>query len=106
MAKLTAFLPALFLTSMASGAAAADATQPARFLYAWSGDQDEKDSDFLAVIDVDRHSPNYGKVVATAPIGVKATMPHHIEYETPPGTNLFANGWKSGHSFVIDLADP
>lgn len=88
------------------GATAAAGAKPGAYLYAWSGDADEKDSDFLAVIDVDPASADYGKVVATAPIGVKATMPHHIEYETPPGTTLFANGWKSGHSFVLDVGDP
>lgn len=88
------------------GAANSAAAKPGAYLYAWSGDEDEKDSDFLAVIDADPGSATYGKVVATAPIGVKATMPHHIEYETPPGTTLFANGWKSSHSFVLDVADP
>jgi hypothetical protein len=82
------------------------APKPGAYLYAWSGDADERDSDFLAVIDADPASPGYGEVVATAPIGVKATMPHHIEYETPPNTTLFANGWKSSHSFVLDITDP
>jgi hypothetical protein len=107
MATVARFLSAVFLTALGCGvASAADAGKSARYLYAWSGDEDEKDSDFLAVIDVDPASATYGKVVATAPIGVKATMPHHIEYETPPGTTLFANGWKASHSFVLDIADP
>ena len=107
MATVARFLSAVLLTAFGSNAAAAeDAAKPARYLYAWAGDEDEKDSDFLAVIDVDPTSASYGKVVATAPIGVKATMPHHIEYETPPGTTLFANGWKASHSFVLDIADP
>jgi hypothetical protein len=107
MANAERLLSAIFLASVACGtAAAAEPGNPAHYIYAWSGDEDEKDSDFLAVIDVDPASASYGKVVATAPIGVKATMPHHIEYETPPGTTLFANGWKASHSFVIDIADP
>lgn len=76
------------------------------YLYVWSGDADEKDSDFLAVIDARSSSPTYGKIVATAPVGAKATMPHHIEYEYPADDMLFVNGWKAGHSFVIDLRDP
>lgn len=90
-------------------AAAPDAPPPTRsnaYLYVWAGDADEKDSDFLAVVDADASSATYGQVVATAPVGAKATMPHHIEYETPPGGMLFANGWKAGHSFVFDLSDP
>lgn len=76
------------------------------YLYVWAGDADEKDSDFLAVVDADPASAGYGSVVATLPVGAKATMPHHIEYESPPGDLLFANGWKAGRSFVIDLGDP
>lgn len=107
MASGTRFLSALFLASLGCEAAAAvQPVKPAPYLYAWTGDDDEKDSDFLAVIDANPASATYGRVVATAPIGVKATMPHHIEYETPPGTTLFANGWKSSHSFVLDVADP
>lgn len=97
----------MFLTMTAMGLAApASSEAPARFLYAWAGDADEKDSDFLAVIDADPGSKDYGKVVATAPVGVKAIMPHHIEYETPPANTLFANGWKASRSFVLDIANP
>lgn len=92
--------------SSAPGQSPAGGLPHARYLFAWSGDADEKESDFLAVIDVDPASKTYGQIVSTRPIGVKATMPHHIEYETPPGTTLFANGWKSSHSFVLDVADP
>ena len=107
MATVARFLSAIFLTAFGCNAAsAAGAGKPAQYLYAWAGDADEKDSDFLAVIDVDPASASYGKVVATAPISAKATMPHHSEYETPPGTTLFANGWKASHSFVLDIADP
>lgn len=107
MANAAWFLSAGLLASIGVAAtAAADVGMPARYLYAWAGDEDEKDSDFLAVIDANPASSSYGQVVATAPIGVKATMPHHIEYETPPGTTLFANGWKASHSFVLDIADP
>jgi len=95
---------------MASGSQApAPGTPPASpgaYLYVWAGDDDEKESDFLAVIDARPASSAYGQVVATLPVGVKATMPHHIEYETSSGTTLFANGWKGNHSFVIDIADP
>ncbi len=99
---------AKFLALFAAPAALAmpAETKPAAYVYAWAGDADEKDSDFLAVIDSDPASAKFGQVIATAPIGVKATMPHHIEYETPPGATLFANGWKSSHTFVLDLTDP
>jgi hypothetical protein len=28
-----------------------------RYLFVWAGDADKQESDFLAVVDVDRHSP-------------------------------------------------
>ena len=105
MANAAQFLLAASVAGL-SFATAAAAGRPAHYLYAWAGDADEKDSDFLAVIDADPASANYGKVVSTALTGVKGTMPHHIEYETPPGTTLFANGWKASHSFVLDISDP
>lgn len=105
MSKLASRISLIVLAALACGGQAA-ASKPGSYLYAWAGDSDEKDSDFLAVIDTDPKSPTYGQVIATAPVGVKATMPHHIEYETPSGTTLFANGWKAGHTFVLDLANP
>lgn len=40
----------------------------AKTLYVWASDQARIAPDFLAVIDFDRHSPNYGKVLRTVPI--------------------------------------
>src|SRR5919106_4293753 len=36
-------------------------------LYVWTRDADHKESDFLAVVDVNPKSKSYGKVIATAP---------------------------------------
>jgi hypothetical protein len=44
-------------------------------------------------------------VVSSGPIGAKATMPHHIEYETPPG-RPFSPMDGSRASFVLDITDP
>ena len=88
------------LTQNSSPPAAGD------YLYVWAGDADEKDSDFLAVIDTRPGSKSFGQVVATRPVGAKGTMPHHIEYETPSGNTIFANGWKGAHSFIFDVTDP
>jgi 56kDa selenium binding protein (SBP56) len=76
------------------------------YLFVWTGDGDEKDFDFLAVIDAKPDSPTYGLVVATLPVGVRATSPHHTEYEFPVGSTLFANGWGAGRTFIIDLTNP
>ena len=44
-----------------------DASQrpPARYLFAWSGDEDRQDSDFLAVVDLAPDGDRYGTIVAT-----------------------------------------
>ncbi len=83
-----------------------EAATAAKYLFVWAGDADEKDSDFLAVIDARRLEPTYGQVVATVPVGARATMPHHTEYEYPSSEILFANGWVAGRTFMIDLRDP
>jgi hypothetical protein len=83
-----------------------ESVSAATYLFVWAGDADEEDSDFLAVIDARPAAPTYGQVVATLPVGERATMPHHTEYEYPPDDILFANGWVSGRTFMIDLRDP
>src|SRR6266545_6394149 len=40
------------------------ADQHEAVLYVWSSDADQKDADFLAVIDADPKSASYGKVIA------------------------------------------
>ena len=49
-------------------------------LYVWASDQAHVAPDFLAVIDFDRKSPNYGKVLKTVPLpppGNVGNEPHH-----------------------------
>jgi selenium-binding protein 1 len=49
-------------------------------LYIWASDQDGEAPDFLAVIDFDRKSPNYGQVLRTLPLpppGNTGNEPHH-----------------------------
>jgi hypothetical protein len=49
-------------------------------LYIWAGDQARVASDFLAVINFDEDSPDYGKIVGTVPIpppGNAGNEPHH-----------------------------
>jgi len=53
---------------------------PARTLYVWTGDQSRVAPDFLAVIDFDEDSPDYGRIVRTIPIpgpGSSGNEPHH-----------------------------
>ena len=81
-------------------------SQPSRYIFVWSGDAAHKSSDFLAVLDTERSSPTYGRIVTTLPVGVSGIMPHHTEYEFPDNNLLFANGWVGNRTFVFDLNEP
>ncbi len=77
-----------------------------RYLFVWAGDADRKMSDFLAVLDVTPHHPEYGRIVASVAAGAVGTIPHHTEYSLSETGFLFANGFESGKSFVFDVRDP
>src|SRR5438874_2352601 len=50
-------------------------------LLVWAGDQAHVAPDFVAVIDFDRHSPHYGKVLRTVPLSgpnAVGNEPHHV----------------------------
>ena len=52
-----------------------------KYLFVWAGDQARKNPDFLAVVNFDENSANYGKVITTVPLtGAGATWnePHHV----------------------------
>lgn len=76
------------------------------YLFVWAADADGEQSDFLAVVDLDRASPSFAKVVATAPTGVKKGKSHHTEHEMPAGDILFANGFGAGKTWLFDLKQP
>ncbi len=72
-----------------------------------AGDADGRDSDFLAVIDLRADSPTLGKVVATTPTGMEASLPHHMEYALPPaGEWLFMNAHHHERSMLVDVSNP
>ncbi|NIP94714.1 MAG: hypothetical protein GWO24_15240, partial [Akkermansiaceae bacterium] len=85
----------------------AQASTLSPFLYVWAGAQNEedKDSDFLAVIDADPDSERYGEIVASVPVGLRGPA-HHSEHVMPEGDTLFVNSFRAGASFLIDLSDP
>ena len=50
-------------------------------LYVWAGDQARTNPDFLAVINFDERSANYGSVITTVPLpgpGAAGNEPHHV----------------------------
>lgn len=105
--KTAALLAALVLCASVPDVARAQSVADSPYLLVFAGDQDEADSDFLAVIDVRRASTSFGKAIATTPIGMKASMPHHMEYVMPPaGELLFMNAHHHELSLLVDLSDP
>ena len=99
------FATGLFAQSSRTASVRSRGTQ-ASYLYLWAGDPDQKNSDFLAVIDARPESKAYGRIITTVPINETGTMPHHTEYEFPSNGVLFANGWAAGRTFLFDLDHP
>jgi WD40 repeat protein len=65
----------------------------AKTLYVWTGDQARTSPDFLAVINFDEESRNYGKVIRTLPIpppGNVGNEPHHCHLSA--NKNILACG--------------
>lgn len=52
-----------------------------KYLFVWAGDQARLNPDFLAVINFDEKSADYGKVINTVPLpgpGATGNEPHHV----------------------------
>jgi len=81
-------------------------------LYVWARDQARVAPDFLAVIDFDRHSPNYGQVLETVPLpppGNIGNEPHHC-HTSADQTILACGGLLSvlkgqNDIFFFDISD-
>src|SRR3954451_8207013 len=60
--------------------------------------------DFLAVINADKGSKDYGKVVNTATVGpVEEKEPHHMQYIWHKGDRIYAGGLFSSVTYVFDV---
>ena len=99
---------ATLLSLLLVSASALPAASPPKgdYLFVWTMDADFAHSDFLAVVDLDRNSPTFASVVATAPTGVKKGFSHHSEHDMPDGGILFANGFGAGQTWLFDLNQP
>jgi selenium-binding protein 1 len=56
-------------------------TQAERYLFVWAGDQARKSADFLAVVDFDASSRDYGRLITTVPLPSPddaGNEPHHV----------------------------
>ena len=76
------------------------------YLYVWTASSDSTQPDFLAVIDARPTSPSYGRLITTVPVPGRGNRPHHTEYQMPADGRLFANGFRTGQTFIFDTKDP
>ena len=71
----------LFLGGSLHFAAGRTSAQPEKHLFVWAGDQARKAADFLAVVDFDESSRDYGKVITTLAVpgpDAAGNEPHHV----------------------------
>ena len=57
------------------------AAKTEKYLFVWAGDQARKSPDFLAVVNFDEKSVDYGRIITTAPLkgtGTTWNEPHHV----------------------------
>lgn len=76
---------------------------PEKYLYVWAAPENKNESDFIAVIDIDKYSANYGKIIKTTPIESTGNGPHHIAINNSK-TVLAAAGLISGKIFFFDIS--
>ncbi len=80
---------------------------PSSRLLIFAGDTDASDSDFLVVIDADPKSDTRGLPLHSLPVGMKNSMPHHMEYVPPPsGEPLFMNAHHHESTLIVDIDNP
>ena len=84
-----------------------------KYLFVWAGDQSRSSPDFLAVVNFDERSPDYGMVVNTLPLpgpGASGNEPHHVGLSRD-GRTLACGGLLSvlrgqDEIFFFDVSDP
>src|SRR5215469_12684013 len=103
---------ALALTASAANSVMAFDTRVEDTLLVWAGDQAREASDFVAVIDFDRGSPRYGKVLRTVPLPPPLQPPHEPHHlgVSHDGRTLALGGLLSiltdgNEVFFFDISD-
>jgi hypothetical protein len=93
------------LTCGCASTAASIAKGPSPYLLILAADEDGREEDFFAVADLRPGSATLGQVIATHPIGHRNSMPHHMEYELPTGSDLvFANAHHAEATMLVDVS--
>lgn len=73
--------PSFKFASESSRTKSHDEDDRENYLFVWAGDQARQKADFLAVVNFDEGSRNYGKVITTVPLpgsGAAGNEPHHV----------------------------
>lgn len=84
-----------------------------KYMFVWAGDQARTNPDFLAVVNFDEHSQDYGELLTSLPLpapGATGNEPHHVGISAD-GRVLAAGGLLSvlkgqKEVFFFDVADP
>jgi selenium-binding protein 1 len=78
--------------------------RPEKFLYVFCVDADAKDHDFVAVIDVQPESKDYGTITYQLDLGSSGNETHHFGF-TDDRTHIWGCSLSSSRVFVINVAD-
>ncbi len=87
--------------------------QESKYLFVWSGYQSRQAPDFLAVVNFDQNSKDYGKILTTVPLDTPGNMwnePHHVGLSAD-GKTLACGGLLSvlkgqKEVFFFDVSNP
>lgn len=74
-----------------------------KYLYVFCLDAQAKNHDFLAVIDVNMDSPNYGTIIHQLDLGSSGNETHHFGF-TDDRTHIWGCSLFSSRIFLIDVA--
>jgi selenium-binding protein 1 len=102
LTSLLALAPALAETCMSPFVKRLD--RPEKVLYVFCVDADAKDNDFLAVIDVDAGSPQYGQLLYQLDLGSSGNETHHFGY-TDDRSHIWGCSLFSSRIFVINVSE-
>lgn len=94
---------AVTISTALSGCATADKNQEdSKLIYTWLYDKAKQEHNFLAVLNGDPNSSEYGQLISTVKAGAKGIDAHHTNHKLPASGILFANEYKGGRTFIFD----
>ena len=111
--RSAAVICGLIATGLLLGVSLAGSDRGENTLLVWASDEAHKEPDFLAVIDFDRDSRTYGKVLRTVPLSGASAFynePHHVGLSLD-GRTMALGGLLSvlrgqDQVFFFDVSDP